>query len=427
MFNLSIFNTTKSKVFSGVLLVWLCFMVRGLFYANMVPMWEGFDEHVHFAYIQHISHKGTLPDDRVPISKELEESLKLVPVPWMLRDADPSFTTHDQYWQLSNEAREQRETDLHVIPTAWSRQPGKDSLTIYEAQQPPLYYWLMSVPLWAASDLSLPARVFLIRFLSLLLTSLAIPVGYLLAKRVLHNWEAALGIIALISIMPGLMADICRVGNDSLALLLYTVTIYATLLFVENPRIPGRCLLLAFGLGMGLLTKAYFLTAIPALAVVVLLRLSWHKGQKLLLPSIFIGVLALILSAWWYLRNCLLTGAWSGLMQDVSLRNTSLLERLKQVREVDWVNAFKSTLLSHIWFGNWSFLQVRSWMYRFFQYMGALALIGLLIYGVRSLFKRLPEKLPYPGSIMAMASFYIFFCVGICYHVLITFITAKRF
>ena len=422
MFRFASPKNTKAKLFRGILLVWFCFLVRGLFYAEMIPMWEGFDEHVHFAYIQHILYTGTLPDSTDPISMELEESLKLVPVPWLLRDVDPSYTTHDRYWQLSNEARQQSEEALHNMPRAWGGKPGKYSMSIYEAQQPPLYYWLMSMPLRATSGFSLPARVFLIRMLSLLLASLAIPVGFLLVKRVLQNREAALGIVALISIMPGLMADVCRVGNDSLAMLLYTVTVYATLLFVENPRIPGRGLLLACSMGMGLLTKAYFLTALPALAAVVILALRRRKGRDLLIRGLTVGIGALALSAWWYVRNYLLTGAWSGLMQDVSLKNVSFFELVKRAADVDWANALKSTLLSHIWFGNWSFLQVRSWMYQVFQYMGTLALVGLLTYWIRALVKRLPETLPQPGHLMVLFSYYFFFCIGICYHVLITFV-----
>ena len=421
MVNFSIFHTAKSKLYWGVLLVWICFMVRGLFYTVMVPMWEGFDEYVHFAYIQQIVHAGGLPVSSDPISKELEESLKLVPTPWELQNTDPSLTSHDRYWNLTKEERERREAGLLGMPRSWSVQKSEGARKIYEAQQPPLYYWLMSVPLRAASGLTLPARAFLIRLLSLLLASLAIPAGFLLSKKIWRNEPFALGITALISIMPGLMTDICRVCNDSLALLLYTVMVYAALLFFEKPRLRTRGLLLACSLGMGLITKAYFLTAVPALAVLVLINLRRQKGQNLLVRGGVVFVVAGMISAWWYMRNHMLTGTWSGLMQDVSLKNISFVDLFRKIPEVDWVNAFKSTLLSHIWFGNWSFLQVRSWMYRVYQYMGALALIGFLIYWVRSFFRRLPQTLPSPGSVLILFSFYGFFCLGISYHVLMTF------
>jgi 4-amino-4-deoxy-L-arabinose transferase-like glycosyltransferase len=405
----------------GVLVVWLCFLARGLFYNIMFPVWEGFDEYVHFAYVQHVVQKGTLPTAETPVSQEVEESLKLLPLPWMMREWNPSYIIHDQYWKLPAQEREQQEASIYALPHSWAGQPAKGYLPLYEAQQPPLYYWLMSLPLRAASTLSLPGRVFLLRLLSLALASIAIPMGFLLANHVLRSRETALGIVALIAIMPGLMVDICRVGNDCLALALYTFVVYAALRFMQNPEHNGITLLLAFSLGVGLLTKAYFLTAIPAFAVIVLFCFPHHAVKQLLVRGIAVIAIALALSAWWYWRNHILTGSWSGLMQDASLRNTTLGELLFKIREVDWRNALDSTVLSHIWFGNWSFLQVRSWMYKFFSYAGLLALFGFKVYWIRSLLRNLPKTFPHPRHLMVLSAFYFFFCLGICYHVLITF------
>jgi len=40
--------------------IWLAFLSRGLFYSVQQPMWEGYDEWAHFAFIQHIAE---LDDD----------------------------------------------------------------------------------------------------------------------------------------------------------------------------------------------------------------------------------------------------------------------------------------------------------------------------------------------------------------------------
>jgi 4-amino-4-deoxy-L-arabinose transferase-like glycosyltransferase len=405
----------------AVFLVWLCFMARGIFYAAMLPVWEGFDEHVHFAYIQHVVHRGALPEHGALVSREVEESLKLLPLPWMLRDWDPSYTTHDEYWNLPMEERKRRETTLRALPREWAGRPAEGHLPIYEAQQPPLYYWLMSVLLRAASGLSLPGRVFYLRLLSLLLASLSIPAGYLLAKHVLRSHAAATGIAALVAVMPGLMIDVVRIGNDSFALPLYTMLVYAALVLVEQPHRRKAAFLVAAGLGLGLLTKAYFLTALPALAVILLLHSRGPNAGRLAFRGTVAIVIALGFSAWWYWRSRVLTGSWSGLMQDVALRHSTIRDLLKKAPEVDWLNALDSTLLSHIWFGAWSFLQVRAWMYHVYYFAGFLALLGLLAYAARSLFSLRPGAPMHQSRMGILSLFYVSFWLGIGYHVLLTY------
>jgi hypothetical protein len=271
---------SRFKVPWSVSLIWLCFLARGLFYTAMLPIWEGFDESAHFAYVQHVVHRGALPDSEARVSREVEESLKILPVPWMLRDWDPSYVTHDQYWRLPVQERNRRESSLRQLPRAWAGQPAEKNLPLYEAQQPPLYYWLLSVPLRAASGLLLPGRVLLLRLLSLLLASLAIPAGYRMARYVLRSHAGAVGVTALISVMPGLMIDVGRIGNDSLALPLYTLLVYAALIYMDEPDRRALAILMAISLGLGLLTKAYFLTAIPALATILLLHFRSPKAPK---------------------------------------------------------------------------------------------------------------------------------------------------
>ena len=45
----------------SLLVIWLCFLVRGVFYAAALPLWEGYDEYSHFAYVQHVAVHGSIP------------------------------------------------------------------------------------------------------------------------------------------------------------------------------------------------------------------------------------------------------------------------------------------------------------------------------------------------------------------------------
>ena len=42
--------------------IWLVFVLRGVFYCNLIPLWEGFDEWGHYAFVEHLRlHAGALP------------------------------------------------------------------------------------------------------------------------------------------------------------------------------------------------------------------------------------------------------------------------------------------------------------------------------------------------------------------------------
>src|SRR5262245_28812776 len=98
-----------------LLALWLAFLCKGAFYAVVFPIWEGFDEFAHFAFIQHIAnyHELTVPDTRV--SHEIDASLELAPLPWELIKILPSYTTHDAYWQLPPTERIRRQKELLAI------------------------------------------------------------------------------------------------------------------------------------------------------------------------------------------------------------------------------------------------------------------------------------------------------------------------
>ena len=95
---------------------------------------------------------------------------------------------------------------------------------------------------------------------------------YWIAKRVLRSDRQAVGVTAIIVLLPELMINVARVGNESLALICYSVLLVAALQVARQPYWWRWWILLGTTLGVGLLTKAYFLTAIPA--VIVLAAIS---------------------------------------------------------------------------------------------------------------------------------------------------------
>ncbi len=366
-----------------VWLIWLCFLVRGAFYTVLLPLWEGFDEWAHFAYAQQLaSGGGLLVPGRTVVSREVAESLSLTPLPHGQDKLDMGRQSHDVYWKLPLAEREELRRRLLAMPREWARQPAAGPPLNYEAQQPPLYYLLMAPIQWAAGEASLPTRVLLMRLASLLLTSLTIPLAYAAGRQVLASEGTAAGVAALIASMPGFLMISGRVTNDG-----------------ERPLLVGALL------GAGLLTKAYFLTAVPALAVAY----AWKSRRRRAAADAAIAFLtAGAVSGWWYWRNHALTGSWSGLQQVVARRDLPLWTLAGRIPEVDWRRFFDVAFLSHIWIGNWSFLQVRSWMYRIFAWVVLAAAAGLVVR-----FWHAKSDRP---NLSVLAGFYGFFWLGLCYH-----------
>jgi hypothetical protein len=382
-----------------VWLIWMCFLARGAFYTVLLPLWEGFDEWAHFAYAQQLASGGGLPvPGRTVVSREVAESLRLTPLPHGQDKLDTRRQSHDIYWKLPQAEREDLRRRLLALPREWARQPAAGPPLNYEAQQPPLYYLLMAPIQWAAGGASLPTRVLLMRLASLFLTSLTIPLAFAAGRRVLANEGAAAGVAALIACMPGFLMIGGRVTNDGVSAVIFAALLWAVLR-EERPLLVGVLL------GAGLLTKAYFLTAVPAVAAAY----AWKSRRSSATADAAVAFMtAGVISGWWYWRNHVLTGSWSGLQQVVARSDLTLWTLAGRIPEVHWLRFFDVAFLSHIWIGNWSFLLVRAWMYRVFACVVLAAAAGLVVRFLREKSDR--------TNLSVLAGFYVFFWLGLCYH-----------
>ncbi len=386
----------------------------------MLPLWEGYDEYSHFAYVQHLIVQGSIPiPGKARNSREVSASLAAAPIRWTARDTAGAIT-YDAFWKLPRDEREKRTARLRAGSDAAAR--GEDPLgeLMYESQQPPLYYWVMEPALVLADRWSLPARVFLLRCFSLFLCSLAVPVGFATARRALGGMAerdgAATCVIAIVVCMPEGLIDLARIGNESLALLVYTVLVYWCVRLVDEGANWRSCIWIGVSLGCGLLTKAYFLTAIPVVCVafaMVFVKSAARRSVGFLAASL--GMAAAI-SGWWYGFIYSVTGDVTGQIQSVSVRAVPWGEKLRVALGVDWLRAVDSTAFSHIWFGGWSFLQLRSWMYHLFYAVGVAAMIGL---GVLVWRRR-------PKALLLLAWFEVCFCACLAYQVTIAQIIYKK-
>ena len=336
-----------------VWIFWLLFLVRGAFYSTMLPLWEGWDEYAHFAFLQHWNDKGTLPLQNDSISREIDESMRLTPLARELRWIGAPYLTEDEWWKLPVAERDSRLRQLAALPPSLAHQaavpiPPHPAFTFYEAQQPPLYYWLAAAALRPVENRPLKERVRWIRLLSVLLTSFVIPLTYLAARATLGEGALAIAAAGLLAVAPELAIDAAHVANDGL-----TIALAAAFLWLLT-REKTHWIVMGAVLGLALLSKATLLILLP---ILFLLRV-WREPRRTALSL----ALALIIGGWWYARNLLIGAPLSGWLESAPLP-VLISSAAQLLRTRGWVIGLYTIAKSFTWFGGWSFLTLRAWMY----------------------------------------------------------------
>jgi 4-amino-4-deoxy-L-arabinose transferase-like glycosyltransferase len=379
--------------------IWLCFLARAFFYCAALPLWEGFDEWSHFGVVQRMAFRGELLVSRdAPLPRDTTESIRLAPLPWEMREYGPPTLSHDAFWKLPPEERSRREAAFWAIPPEWSREDGAPWKT-YEGLQGPLSGWLMAPLLLAASHAHLATQVLLLRCFAVLMASLVIPMTFLTCRR-LFDETTALGCAAIVATMPGLLIGVAHVSNEAAAVTLFTAAIWLSVEIAEKGVTRGRALALGAALGLGLIGKAYVLTALPVAGALVL----WKRREMWLVPAVTAAV-----GGWWYVWNLLKTGAMSGMQESAWKADASLADQGREVSRIPWGAAIDQTMFSHLWLGSWSTLTVRSWMYHALYALIALAGVGLM------------RRAAWRPGIAVLAGFFAMFWAGQLYHVVVMF------
>ena len=410
-------SVTRNKT---LFLIWLIFICKGFFYCAIFPIWEGFDEYAHFAFIQHLDTYKSLPLPETRVSNEVEESLEATPLPWMLNSWPPPFITHDGYWQSPVEARGLREKALRSIPADGIA--SQRNAVLYESKQGPVYYVLMAPLYRLIRDLSLPSRIFLYRALAVLIGSTIIPIAFMTARRVFPDLRLALAVCAIIAAMPGIYIDSSRVGNDTLAMAEFGFLTWCCLIAIRDKAV--YFLLAGSILGMLLVTKAYGLAAIPAVSVVGVEIVRTNPSRRI--QNLFLVIASFCLTAgisgWWFLRNLQIKGTfvWD---DGVLPEKLSYLEIIRRTAKVNWTQLLRSLMDSHTWIGSWSFLGLRSWMYHIFNWWTLFIIAGIVMLAVRQVRRRPEMKTPITlQSILILCLLWGGFLLATVYHGVVNYL-----
>jgi len=315
-----------------------------------LPLWEGFDEPFHYGYVQSLSATHHLPlVHRTPVSQEIRESLRLVPVSWLLHNSLPDSISFEEWFQLSAVQRDDRVTS--VARLSRELQSQSSNLLNYEAQQAPLAYILLSPIDSALSQVPLRPRIFTLRLVVAIGSSVFLFFAVnLLLRALCVDGPFRIAALACIFESQMLWASIAHIGNDWLAIPLSTLFL-AWLVLTAKDRRPKYALAMAAALAAGLLTKAYFLAFVPVFAAFLIARFS---QRRLNARTAFLAGFIVLLGALWYARNIVLYGSLSGTQE--SIAGVSLSSAAGAFLHINWLTSTIDLFRWALWTGNWSFV-----------------------------------------------------------------------
>jgi hypothetical protein len=296
----------------------------------------------------------------------------------------------------------------------------------YEAQQPPLYYLILTLPYLVVKDSSLPAQALTLRIASLLISAAGVFLCYRLVLRVPACRHAAVPVLLLLASWPGLMVDVSRIGNDGLALPLGAGVVLCSVRTVRRGSGVRDWILPGVTLGAALLAKAYMLALVPLLPFAALIQLLRQKTGRLRTVSGCLLGLALVglIAGWWYIRMWLATLTFSGEQIDVAAVQFGFTARLAAIWDIKWLRVLDSAAMTHIWTGGWSFLGVRSWVYRVFEFAALTSAAGVGALACRFVRHSHHRNLTDGNAQFSLvACAYLLFCFGVGYFAFVVYLT----
>ncbi len=323
-------------------------MVNASLYSALLPLWEGFDEAFHYAYVETLWQTGRLPQlGRTLVPNDVFRSLELVPFSHVVHRWIPGSITFDAWFLLPQAEKEQRRRELELIRP----EPASSSRPNYQAHQPPLPYIMLVLLDWPMSKAPITIRVLALRLFAAALSTILLYLGATALLRTLEIPERfANAALFTIFCSQMLYATIAHVANDWLAVGASALFIAALVEFFKKPDRRSASIA-AFWLAVGLLAKAYFLVfALLALAVTV--ALLWRRRTRV--NTVLGGaMLVLALAGPWYIRNVVLYGNVGGTHE--AFDGIGIRQALAAAPHIDWVATTGFLARGAIWTGNGSF------------------------------------------------------------------------
>jgi 4-amino-4-deoxy-L-arabinose transferase-like glycosyltransferase len=249
----------KSRLPLAMLFVCLS-LVRGFSYSVIVPPWQAPDEPGHVEYARLLAEKG-LPLAREDISLQLQREILS-----SLHDFD--------FWQHVHQPEPEQ------LPESFRDDPFLVRSGTQVGDEPPLYYLIPALIFALLQPQSVLLQLYVMRWFSVLLSSLVVVVAYLTAEELFHDDRfLVVGVPIFVAFLPMFTFIGASANNDSMAALLASLAIYSLVRALKTGLSPRSAFLVALFVVLSVSCKKTTLFTIP-LAALALPICDWRPGGR---------------------------------------------------------------------------------------------------------------------------------------------------
>lgn len=366
----------------------LYFILISSLFIFLIPVYEGPDEFHHLNYVNYVAQNLSLPNQNIPEKAVAGEGHQF-PLYYVLGALIVRMADHDHIVKINPEPNKKHVWNgglYHFVPRFKHL-----SRSIFHENNDRFSFYLL-------------------RFLSLVFGSMSLLYIFKLSTLFFHDSKWQWLPSFFVASLPQFIFTSSYIANDSLSILLATISLYYIFKIQKSKRNTSDFILLGVFLGLGVLTKKNLLFLLPVSALMLTfagLRLRRTKNTKTgkLGRNVFLVIFIFgLLSGWIFIRNHVLYGDILGnQMEKTTLGSFGLVDE-KPLFSSYFVKEFAPRFYN-------SFLATFGWMnvyvpksvYTFYTLIFLASIVGVIIFLKGEHFKN------FPVYFSAMA---ILFCLG---------------
>jgi 4-amino-4-deoxy-L-arabinose transferase-like glycosyltransferase len=353
----------------------LAFVSLSLAQIFLIPPGEGFDEEGHYSYVSLLADEGRIPvvgTDSIDAS--WQKHRQGFPEPY---DVLPATMTYRAFFAQPDDVRREALARWYGKPDGPVRYE-KGTGTNWEGQHPPLYYALMALVYKLAAGLSIGRRVLWMRLASVVIACSSVIFFRLAWRSAAPETQRRLALgVALAALTPSLVLDVARLGNDALSMALAAALFWQLLALREARRPWLTVAIIGVLLGLGCLTKGYFVVVAPAVLVSVAFFSRRTGWRTILGRCALIALLCIAFAGWWLVRSQRIYGLWVPTIVELQARGMPGQQLAPLALAGQYARGLAVLWATYFYCGTWSLAIVPAGWYLPFGLISVLAVVAL--------------------------------------------------
>ena len=334
-------------------LILVAVALLGVAHSALLPPFEEYDSIQYWSGIQQVADAGTIPLRGVArLSADVDSYAG--PRPFDPSPGQPAsgMTYRDFFGRPAPGLPENIQRSFR---------PGKE--LNYEGQQPPLYFVALAPVYLLAKDWSWPSHMLLLRLVSWGLAFTGFAIGCRATMRLLTALRVAPALSLLVPawplLFPEFFPDMARIGNNGTCLFFMGIAWALILRLLRGPS-PAAVAGLGLTLGLGLLTKAFFIPIAAGIALLFVYAAARQRSWQPMKDICIALALAGVIGGGWYLYNFLTAGSFMNLgdfvkvQQNGGVLQTLLRQGVSLHDGLHFLRGLAVMAATFVWSGTWS-------------------------------------------------------------------------